>query len=148
MWITLIRQRCPTTYSHKLLEYIHKWSKSKLNKTDFDINLECCNKENLQIFIALILYSNTIPENTEDNLIKELLWINSLCVKSSLSFIPEPLALKLFKRETSSNSIDLTTQNIIFWLFHLTPCYNPNKENENFKVKNYYKKIFINNVPR
>ena len=133
IWTNMVKKLIPGSYSHNLLSYINKASKFKLVKSSNDINFEQWNKDNLKIFIALALYSNTILELNDEEFISELASKNSLFVKSCLSCLNEDLAIKFNKPRGSGGKVKI--QHHVYWLMYLTSCHKFNNDQNPLELK-------------
>ena len=133
IWINMIKQKLPSESAHNLISYIHKASKFKLTSSGFDNNLEMCGKENLKIFLALTLYTNTMLSNDEDELLVEISELKSLFVKVCMSCLNEHHALNLNKPHGFNGKVKI--QHHIFWVLYLTPSYKFTNGQSTFELR-------------
>lgn len=115
------------------LSYINNVAKSKILKTGLDIDLESCSKDNLKIFIAICLYSGTLLDAKNENLISKLASQKSLFVKNWLTLLKEEIAVSVHLPQSNIRKVQI--QHHVFWLIYLTPCYRFNSLQGMFEIK-------------
>ena len=131
IWLNIIRLKSHYSYSHKINSYIWKLARSKVVSLINTINYESVNKENLYVYISLILYASTIPENSDDDLIWEWARIKSVNSRIWLSNINERLACSIMKPGKITMTADSINLLNLYWILYLTPWYKfSEKQNE------------------
>lgn len=123
IWLNIIRRKSHYSYSHKIWSYIWRLAKTKLVGYINTINYETVNKENLPVYVSLILYASTIPDNSEDDLIIEYARIKTINCRICLSNLNESLAVGLIKPPKTNLSIDSISLSNVYWILYLTPLF-------------------------